>query len=143
MADVLVRPLKLTVEDVWDYMSDEQFHTIADIAREFEVCAATARSRITMLQEQGYCLVCDQRGWLLIDDTNIDDETIDAYMRSATWIKGTLGRLATISKPMTRRKLISAIRQALPSTQDERRALRSLGVYLQRVIDAADIGDEV
>lgn len=134
--------LKLTAEEVWDYLSDQRWHTVGEVAASFEVCKATVRSRINVLQEAGHCLVCGRDGWRLIDDTNIDKETAEEWNRAAEWIRASLGRLATIAKPMKKRSIMAAIRRALPTTPGERQTLRAIGVMLQRVVDAALIEEE-
>ena len=133
---------KVTVGEVFDYIEDGQWHTKKEMAEHFDVSTKTISLKIKTLQVSGFCILFGNKGSKLIDENSIDEDAAVSWERNAIWIKGTLSRLADISKPMHKRSIVTSVRKCLPSTPDDRRELRKFAVTLQRVIDAADIDED-
>ena len=136
------RSQKVTADEIWEYLSDEDWHKVGELAKNYKVCNATIRNKISILQEAGFCLLPGRDGWKLVDETSFDDETCKAYFRVQKWISGLLMKLAKTAEPMMKRQIVAAIRKALPSTKGDRKVLREFSVLMRRVIDAADIEDD-
>ena len=133
------RVYKVTVDEVWDYLNDGDWHTNKELCEQFDVAPKTIKKKIVILQTVGNCILFGNDGYKLIDDTSIDEDVAIAWKRNAIWVKGTLLSQARISKTMNTKSIVSALRKALPSVPEERRGLRQSAVALQRVIDASEI----
>ena len=133
------RPVKISTEQVYEYLSDGEWHTTADIATAMDCAPETIRKRVKDLLDDSHLVIKGPRGVKLADDTALDTETIDEIGAMLKWVFAGVGSMAKHAVPV--KKVMPQIRKSLPKTTRERDYLRSVMVKVTHLIDWESIDD--
>jgi|ETNvirnome_2_300_1030623.scaffolds.fasta_scaffold01903_8 biotin operon repressor len=137
MSDLRVR---VTKEQVYDFLSDKEWHKRKEIARTFKVTTRTISSRMTELARDGVSLINGKDGYRFVEPDDVDDEIAQDIERMARWVVGIVSRQALSAKPM--KKLMTRARKLLPQDKEERLIVRKYLVQLTHLIDWDEADDD-
>lgn len=127
----------LSKEEVFEVLSDKEWHSKHKIADSYGVSASTVSARVKELAEDGWAILTGVDGYLLQEPEDITDEDAARAVEKMTrWMIGVVTRQAMSAKPMKR--LLGKARKLLPKSRDERTIVRKYLVQLTHLIDWQD-----
>jgi len=133
--------MKLSKEEVYQYLSDKKWHTRTELAEVFAVHFSTVSNRVTELMRDGVSILIGNEGYRLTKAEDITDEDIAISVEHMVrWMVGTVARQAVSGKPIKR--LLSSARKLLPKTKEEKIAIRKYLVQLTHLIDWDEADEE-
>jgi biotin operon repressor len=124
----------LSKEEVFEALSDKEWHRKLEIAGSYGVSASTVSARVRELAEDGWAILTGVDGYRLQEPEDISDEDAARAVEKMTrWMMGVVTRQAISAKPMKR--LLGKARKILPKSRDERTIVRKYLVQLTHLID--------
>ena len=124
----------LTKEEVFEDLSDKNWHNKYEIATNHDVCASTVASRVKELVADGWAILIGKNGYRFQEPEDITDEdAAQAVERMTRWMIGIVTRQAIAAKPIKR--LLAQARKLLPKSREERIIVRKYLVQLTHLID--------
>lgn len=133
------RPIKVSPEQVFEYLSDGDWHTVAEMAEAMDCGHATIRNRLRDLLDDGFMVLKGRAGARLVDGENMDQVTIEEIGAMLHWLFKSVSSMTHHAVPV--KKMLPEIRKALPRTKSERQYLRSITVRITHLIDWDSIDD--
>lgn len=133
------RKKKITVEDVVDYIKENQPVTKDSLALNLDVCSATIRNRLKEARDDGLVFLHDSEGLHFCEV--VDDNNKNLILDNGDWIVGIMIGMARIGKGL-KKPLIQA-RKITKLTNEEKKQLKKTLLLLNRLVDEIMLDDEL
>lgn len=134
------RMQEITKEDVYDYMSDNNWHTVGDIALAQGCCKATVREKLKLLAKDKQPMISGNDGIKLVDADTLDEDIAREVEKMTRWMIAIVTRQALTAKPI--KKLMLEARKLLPKSKEDKQTIRRYLVQLTHLIDFNEIDED-
>lgn len=112
---------------------------VADIAKNLNCSEATARSKVKKLRIEGHTILPTKEGLMLVDIVNEDNAK--RISKTGDWIIGEMVGISVIGK--VAKKPLVQVKRVLQLTKEERLHLKGTLLMLTRLIDAANVDEDL
>jgi hypothetical protein len=128
-------------EDVFEILSDKEWHTIGELSSMMGCSVPTTRKMIRELLDDEFMILAGPSGVKMIEKDDISEETADEVIQMIGWAFAMVGAMARRMVPT--KKMLPSIKKQLPKTMKERQFLRAVAVRITHVIDWQNFEDDL
>lgn len=122
---------KVTSGEVLEVLQNHKLVTVSQLCKDVGCSTGTIRNRVKDLRNEGQPILPTKDGLLYVDVVNEDNK--EGVQYAGQWIIGEIVGISRISD-VSKKPLIQ-VKKILSLTQDERKELKRILLYITRLID--------